>query len=307
MNVAKLKGHSAMLGAEFMWGLGAPLGKTVLAGGVTPLLLTDFRVVGAAALFWILSLFTKPEPIPHKDLLGIFFASMLGILLNQGMFVFGLSHTSPINASIITTSMPIVTMVMAAIFLREPVTKLKVGGVFFGAIGALVLIVGGSAVGDGGSVLGDAMVLAAQISFSCYLVFFKRLTAKYTPVTLMKWMFTYAAICLVPFSYSEWFSVDWSVVPAPVLWGVALFVLGPTFVSYLLLPVGQRNLRPTVTSMYNYVQPIVASAVAVWAGMDEFTIGKAVAVVLVFAGVFLVSKSKSHADMQREARHKNRS
>ncbi len=146
------------------------------------------------------------------------------------------------------------------------------------------------------------MVVLAQMSFSCYLVFFKRLTSKYSPVTLMKWMFTYASICIVPFSYSEFAATEWATLPAEVLWGTAAFVVGPTFISYLLLPVGQKNLRPTVTAMYNYVQPIVASAVAVWAGMDEFTIAKAVAVVLVFAGVFFVSKSKSRMEMQREAR-----
>lgn len=304
MDVSKVKGHGAMLGAEFMWGVGAPLGKVILAGSITPVLLTDFRIIGAAALFWIFSLFTKQESVTPKDLLAMFFASLLGILFNQGMFLFGLSHTSPINASIITTSLPIVTLVMAALILREPVTKLKLGGVFLGAVGALILITGGTSAAGTGSMLGDMMVLAAQVSFSCYLVFFKRLTSKYSPVTLMKWMFTYAAICVVPFSCSEWMATDWDAVPADEWWMAAAFVLGPTFISYLLLPVGQKNLRPTVTSMYNYVQPIVASAVAVWAGMDEFTVAKAVAIVLVFAGVFFVSKSKSRADMARENRQK---
>lgn len=302
MDVSKVKGHGAMIGAELMWGAGAPLGKMILAGSVSPLLLTDCRIIGAAALFWLLSFFVPQEHVSPKDLLSIFFASLLGLVLNQCLFLYGLSLTSPINASIITTSLPIVTMVMAAIVLREPVTRLKVGGVFLGAIGALILIVSGTAAAGSGSVAGDMMVVCAQLSFSCYLVFFKRLTAKYRPVTLMKWMFTYATVCIVPFSYGEWASLAGSRI-APDEWlAVAAFVLGPTFISYLLLPVGQKNLRPTVTSMYNYVQPIVASAVAVWAGMDEFTPGKAVAIVLVFAGVFLVSKSKSRADMQREQR-----
>ena len=302
MDVAKLKGHGAMTGAEFMWGVSAPLGKVLLAGGISPLLLTECRTIGAAGLFWGLSLCLKPEHVAPKDLLMMFFASLLGVVFNQGMFLFGLSHTSPINASIITTCRPVVTMVLAAVSRREPVTKLKVGGVFVSAIGALILIVGGTAATGAGSAVGDVMVVLAQMSFSCYLVFFKRLTSKYSPVTLMKWMFTYASICIVPFSYSEFAATEWATLPAEVLWGTAAFVVGPTFISYLLLPVGQKNLRPTVTAMYNYVQPIVASAVAVWAGMDEFTIAKAVAVVLVFAGVFFVSKSKSRMEMQREAR-----
>lgn len=292
-----------MLGAEFMWGVSAPLGKVILAGGVTPLMLTDCRMVGAAALFWVLSLFTGRERVEGRDLLLMFFASLFGIVLNQGLFLFGLGLTSPVNASIITTSSPIITMVLAAVFLGEPVSRLKVGGVFLGALGALILIAGGGGSGDAeGSPLGDVLVVAAQLSFSCYLVLFKRLTSRYSPVTLMKWMFTYASVCVIPFSYNEWACAGLGDVGSDALWGVAAFVVGPTFVSYLLLPVGQRFLRPTVTAMYNYVQPIVATLAAVWMGVGGFSVLKGVAVVLVFCGVGMVTRSKSREDMEREGR-----
>lgn len=292
-----------MLGAEFMWGVSAPLGKVILAGGVTPLMLTDCRMVGAAALFWVLSLFTGRERVEGRDLLLMFFASLFGIVLNQGLFLFGLGLTSPVNASIITTSSPIITMVLAAVFLGEPVSRLKVGGVFLGALGALILIAGGGGSGDAeGSPLGDVLVVAAQLSFSCYLVLFKRLTSRYSPVTLMKWMFTYASVCVIPFSYNEWACAGLGDVGSDAWWGVAAFVVGPTFVSYLLLPVGQRFLRPTVTAMYNYVQPIVATLAAVWMGVGGFSVLKGVAVVLVFCGVGMVARSKSREDMEREGR-----
>ena len=292
-----------MLGAEFMWGVSAPLGKVILAGGVTPLMLTDCRMVGAAALFWVLSLFTGRERVEGRDLLLMFFASLFGIVLNQGLFLFGLGLTSPVNASIITTSSPIITMVLAAVFLGEPVSRLKVGGVFLGALGALILIAGGGGSGDAeGSPLGDVLVVAAQLSFSCYLVLFKRLTSRYSPVTLMKWMFTYASVCVIPFSYNEWACAGLGDVGSDAWWGVAAFVGGPTFVSYLLLPVGQRFLRPTVTAMYNYVQPIVATLAAVWMGVGGFSVLKGVAVVLVFCGVGMVARSKSREDMERVGR-----
>lgn len=292
-----------MLGAEFMWGVSAPLGKVILAGGVTPLMLTDCRMVGAAALFWVLSMFTGRERVEGRDLLLMFFASLFGIVLNQGLFLFGLGLTSPVNASIITTSSPIITMVLAAVFLGEPVSRLKVGGVFLGALGALILIAGGGGSGDAeGSPLGDVLVVAAQLSFSCYLVLFKRLTSRYSPVTLMKWMFTYASVCVIPFSYNEWACAGLGDVGSDAWWGVAAFVVGPTFVSYLLLPVGQRFLRPTVTAMYNYVQPIVATLAAVWMGVGGFSVLKGVAVVLVFCGVGMVARSKSREDMERVGR-----
>lgn len=301
MDIDKLKGHGAMIGAEFMWGVSAPLGKMILTGGMTPLLLTDCRMIGAAVLFWIISLFSKNEKVSPKDLLNMFFASLFGIVINQCCFLWGLSLTSPVNASIITTSLPILTMVLAAIVLHEPVTKLKVGGVFLGAIGALILIIGSSSGETGGASAGDLLVICAQLSFSCYLVFFKKLIGKYSPVTLMKWMFTYASICVIPFTYGEWINMDWGSAPSIVIWGAIAFVVGPTFLSYLLLPLGQKNLRPTVTAMYNYVQPIVASLVAVWAGIGKFTIANGIAIVLVFTGVFLVTRSKSRAQMLAES------
>lgn len=289
-----------MLGAEFLWGVSAPLGKVILLGGVSPLLLTDCRMLGAAILFWIISIFTPKEKISPDDLLKMFFASLFGIVINQCCFVWGLSLTSPINASIITTSLPILTMVMAAIVLKEPVTRLKVGGVFIGALGALILILGGHSENSSGSPLGDILVICAQISFTCYLVFFKKLISKYSPVTLMKWMFTYASICVIPFTYREWTDTEWAILAPEVLWGIGAFIVGPTFLSYLLLPAGQRCLRPTVTAMYNYVQPVVASIVAVIAGLGKFSVTTAVAIVLVFAGVALVTRSKSRAEMTKE-------
>lgn len=289
-----------MIGAEFLWGVSAPLGKIILTGGMTPLLLTDCRMIGGAILFWILSFFMKNEQVEPKDLLNMFFASLFGIVINQCCFVWGLSLTSPVNASIITTSLPILTMVMAAIVLHEPVTKLKVGGVFLGAIGALILIIGSSTGNTGGASTGDALVICAQLSFTCYLVFFKKLIGKYSPVTLMKWMFTYASICVIPFTSGEWIAMDWQNAAPDVLWGAVAFVVGPTFLSYLLLPLGQKNLRPTVTAMYNYVQPIVATLVAVWAGIGRFTLANGIAIILVFTGVFLVTRSKSRKQLEEE-------
>lgn len=300
MDRNKLKGHGAMMGAEILWGVSAPLGKAILAAGMSPIVLTDCRMAGAAALFWILSLFTPREKVRPKDLLLMFFAALCGVVTNQYCFVLGLSLTSPVNASIITTSLPILTMVLAAVVLREPVTGLKAAGVLLGAAGALVLIAGSASGGGRGNMAGDMLVICAQLSFTCYLVFFKGLISRYSPVTLMKWMFTYAAACALMLSWPDWLTMDWSAAPSIVVWGTLAFVAGPTFLSYLLLPVGQRHLRPTVTAMYNYVQPVVASVVAVCAGLGRFTPSNVLAVLLVFTGVYLVTRSKSRADLRRQ-------
>lgn len=300
MKTDMLKGHLAMLGANILWGLASPIGKSVLQQGeVGSLALATFRMLGAAIVFWLASLFTKREHVAHKDLLMLFFASLLGIVFNQGAFTVGLGLTSPVNASIITTTTPIVTMIIAAIYLHEPVTGKKVLGIFLGALGAMLLILGSKHGGGRSSnIWGDLLCLLAQVSFSCYFVFFKGLISRYSPVTLMKWMFTYASICTIPFTYGQISVIDFPVLPVAVYAGIAYMVLGGTFFSYLLVPVGQRILRPTVACMYNYIQPIVASAVAVIWGMDTFGIAKGIAVVLVFAGVYMVTRSKSRAQLE---------
>lgn len=305
MDTQKLKGHGAMLCANAMWGLMSPLAKLVMIGGlVTPLVVTDLRVFGAMVLFWIVSFFRKPEHVGHKDLAKLFLASLLAIVFNQGCFIFGVGLTSPADASIITTSMPLWAMVLAALFLKEPITGKKVLGIAFGATGALLLIMGSSHTGASTSgtgdksIWGDLLVLLAQLSYALYLVLFKNFVAKYSVFTLMKWMFTYAFICLLPFSYNDLLAAGWSGLTLAEIGSLIFIVVGSTFFSYILVIVGQKNLRPTVAGMYNYIQPIVACIVAIYLGMDSFNWIKGLSILLIFGGVYMVTISRSRAELE---------
>lgn len=292
-----------MLGANMMWGMMAPVSKAVMSAGlVSSLIVVDVRILGAAVLFWILSLFTKNEKMDRKDYIKLFFAGMFSSLLNQGVFITGISMTSPVDASIITTSLPIVTMLFAAIYLKEPITSKKAGGVMLGACGALLLVFGNYLIpgtsaalhsGQSSSLKGDLLCLLAQCSYAVYLVLFQGLIRKYSPVTLMKWMFTFASVILLPISVREIASTDWASLPFEQYAGLGYILFFGTFLCYLIIPLGQRSLRPTLVAMYNYVQPIVASAAAIIWGMDSFNILKVLAVVLIFSGVFLVNRSKA--------------
>jgi drug/metabolite transporter (DMT)-like permease len=294
---SKLKGHLAMLSANSMWGLMSPIAKIVMGAGViTPLLMSDFRIFGAAILFWILSAFTKREHVPAGDLLRLAGAGCLGILINQGSFIFGVRLSSPGEASIITTTMPMWVMVFAFLILREPITLKKFGGILLGATGAILLVLNnsGSASDKGDNpMLGDLLVLTAQFSYALYLTLYRNFIKKYTLVTLMKWMFTFASIIILPFSLPSITATDWSTVTAAEYMGVAYVVLCGTFIAYICIMIGQKNLRPTLVGMYNYVQPIVASLVGVYLGLDRFTPIKIFAVVLIFSGVYLVAISKA--------------
>lgn len=300
--ISKIKGHGAMGVAQVLWGLNAPTTKLVLATAMTPLLLYDCRMIGAACLFWIASFFFKTkERVSKGDMMRIFIASVLAIILNQGMFLYGVRLTSPVNASIISTISPIITMVLAAIFLREPITGKKAGGVIIGGIGAIILIMNSAHfAGMTGNIWGDILCILAQTCYSCYLVFFKGLTSKYSAVTLMKWMFTFAAICVTPLTYSEVAAFDLHSVDTSIIYAIVFIIIGPTFISYLFLAIGQKTLRPTVVSSYNYIQPLVSSIVAIAWGLDHFSLLKTVAIVLIFTGVFMVIKSKSRAQIEQE-------
>lgn len=293
-----LRGHVSMLGANVMWGMMAPVAKMVMAAGVVaPLLMTDFRIFGAAILFWLTSLLLPREHVPAGDLLRLAGAGMLGIVFNQGCYVFGVGYTYPSEASIITTTMPIWVMILAALFLGEPVTWKKVTGILLGGSGAVLLVMGGhgasAEMSADNPVLGDLLVLTAQLSYALYLTLYKNFIRKYSLVTLMKWMFTFASVAILPFSLSTIVSTDWQALTAAETGGVAYVVLGGTFLAYVFVMIGQKALRPTLVGMYNYVQPIVATTIGIWMGLDVMTPVKAIAVAMIFGGVLLVNLSKA--------------
>lgn len=291
----KLGGHIAMLGANVMWGLMSPVAKTVFASGIIcPLVMIDFRVAGAALLFWLTSLFLPREHVPVGDLLRLFCAGMLGVLLNQGCFIIGVNLSTPGEASLVTTTMPMWVMLLAWIILKEPITVKKAGGIVLGAIGAIILISGSSVTATGSNpALGDIIVLCAQLSYALYLTLFRNFIRKYSLVTLMKWMFLSATIVAIPGSMRWIIDTKWNDIN-PTEWaGISYVVLCGTFLAYICIMIGQKRLRPTVVGMYNYVQPIVATITGIAIGLDVFTPIKGLAILLIFSGVWLVTISKA--------------
>ena len=292
---SKVKGHLAMLGANVMWGLMSPVVKIVFAAGVVaPMIMVDFRVAGAALLFWLTSLFLPKEHVPAGDILRLFGAGMLGVLFNQGCFILGVNLTSPGEASLVTTTMPMWGMLLAWLILREPITLKKAGGIAAGAAGAIILIAGNGARAYGSNpALGDVIVLCAQLSYALYLTLYRNFIRKYSLVTLMKWMFLSATVVGLPSSLKWLGATDWSAI-SPTEWGgIAYVVVCGTFLAYICIMIGQKTLRPTLVGMYNYVQPIVATITGICLGLDRFTPVKALAIALIFSGVWLVTISKA--------------
>lgn len=293
--------HLCMLCAGTCWGLMAPIGKDAMLNGIDGIDLVSFRVLGGALLFWLTSLFTKKEHVPVKDILLLGCAGLFALVFNQCSYTIGLNLTSPSNSSIMTTSMPIFAMVLSFFILKEPITWQKAGGVLLGCAGAVIIITTSATAGNAkvGNIWGDLLCMSAQLSFALYLSLFKPLIQKYSLFTVNKWMFTWATLLIWPFTLGHVSSIDFASVPMSTWWETGFVVFFGTYISYICMMVGQQTLRPTVVSVYNYMQPLVSVSVSVAVGLAVFKTSQALAAILVFSGVWFVVKSKSKHDMSK--------
>lgn len=290
-----------MLCAGTCWGLMAPIGKDAMLNGIDGIDLVSFRVLGGALLFWLTSLFTKKEHVPVKDILLLGCAGLFALVFNQCSYTIGLNLTSPSNSSIMTTSMPIFAMVLSFFILKEPITWQKAGGVLLGCTGAVIIITTSATAGNAkvGNIWGDLLCMSAQLSFALYLSLFKPLIQKYSLFTVNKWMFTWATLIIWPFTLGHVSNIDFASVPMSTWCETGFVVFFGTYISYICMMVGQQTLRPTVVSVYNYMQPLVSVSVSVAAGLSVFKTSQALAAILVFSGVWFVVKSKSKHDMSK--------
>ena len=293
--------HLCMLCAGTCWGQMAPIGKDAMLNGIDGIDLVSFRVLGGALLFWLTSLFTKKEHVPVKDILLLGCAGLFALVFNQCSYTIGLNLTSPSNSSIMTTSMPIFAMVLSFFILKEPITWQKAGGVLLGCAGAVIIITTSATAGNAkvGNIWGDLLCMSAQLSFALYLSLFKPLVQKYSLFTVNKWMFTWATLIIWPFTLGHVSSIDFASVPMSTWWETGFVVFFGTYISYICMMVGQQTLRPTVVSVYNYMQPLVSVSVSVAVGLAVFKTSQALAAILVFSGVWFVVKSKSKHDMSK--------
>lgn len=297
----KYEGHLALLVANVSWGLMAPFLKDLLNGGIiTPMALSGYRIIGGALLFWLIGMFVKPDKnacnsIERRDIVPLIIASLLVIGLNQVLIIVGMSLTSPVDASVVCSLTPIFTLIFGAILMGIAFTWSKALGVTIGLAGALIFVFTGQADAQtnvSNPVLGDVACLMAQVFGALYLVCFTKLISKYSLITLMKWMFLISGIAVLPFSLPDMLAVDWSQVILMEYIDLTFIILFGTCLAYMLIPVAQRRVEPTVIAMYNYLQPVVAVVFSVIAGLATFSIANAIATAMVFAGVWIVNRAK---------------
>ena len=290
------KGHLSIAAAYTIFGLNLVFCKDIAnSGTISPYVLFTLRAIGASALFGLLSLFMPKEKVERGDCLKIAAASLVGLFIPQMTFLMAITMTSAIDTAIIGTLGPIFTMFFAFLFLKEPITGKKAGGVALSFAGILFLIF--NSVQEGGAAAtspwGVVLLLVNSISFSLYLGLFRPLISKYSVVTFMKWSFLFSLLVSLPLSGKELFTTHYAAIPVDVRWEIGYLIFFATFVAYFLIPYGQKFIRPTLVSMYSYIQPIIAAIVSIWAGVDTLTWQKVLASALVVGGVVLVSYSRA--------------
>ncbi|MEE0916170.1 MAG: DMT family transporter [Alistipes sp.] len=292
-------GHLACFTAYTIFGLNIVVCKDLTSSGaISPIALFTIRSLGAGALFWLISLFLPKQSVERRDLPKIFAASVLGFFLTQMCFLMAISRITPMDCSIITSLSPIYTMFIAAYALKEPLSTQKIGGVVLSLCGIIYLIlnsVTSTATVIETTPIGVLLMIGNSLCFSLYLGIFKPTIAKYSVVTFMKWTFLFASLLSLPFSVKELFTIDYAALPTSFITELAFLVICATFITYFLIPVGQKILRPTLVSMYSYVQPIIAIVVSIYVGMDTLSWQKVIAAITVFTGVILVSYSRKKA------------
>ena len=277
---------------QLLYGFNYTLAKTVMNENyIKPFGFVLLRVIGATALFWLMSLFLPKEKIDRKDFKTIFFAAVFGVFVNMLLFLKGLEFTSPIHASTIMTITPIVILVLSVFILKERITQLKILGIAIGFIGALALTLYGKSARIADNIpLGNLMIFLNAVSYSIYVILVKKLTEKYHPFTFIKWLFLFGLILVTPFGFNELSDVKWISFTPYITFSVVFVVIGATFLTYLFNPWAISKLKASTVGIFIYLQPVIAGLFAIASGADFIDAIKISAMLLIFLGVYFVTK-----------------
>ena len=289
----RLQAHTAVLLANIIFGLGVPVTKLLLDQWVSPMAYMATRCLGAAAIFWLISLFLPCEKVAPRDLTVIILGGLLGIVVSQTLTAWALTFTTPVYFSLIATLTPVATMLCAALFIGEKISVRGIAGVALGVAGAMLMVFIGWQGGSGkNDILGIALTLLSMLTWAVYLIITRKVSARYTAVTQMKWVFLASAIAVLPFSLTDLQSA--TLYSAATEWSglaeMAFIVVFATVAGYFAIPFAMRFLKATTVSVYTNLQPIVASLVAIALSQDVLTWDKPVALVLVLLSAWLVTK-----------------
>lgn len=285
----QLLAHLALIAAQLLYGANYTIAKVAMPEFIQPFGFVLLRCLGATFLFWLVGLFIK-EKIDRKDLPKLALGALFGIAINQLLFFKGLSLTHPINAAVLMISTPIMVLIMAAIIIKERITTKKAVGIAIGMLGAFFMLVMGKQLSfSSDTFLGDILIFINASSYGVFLVIISQMMKKYHPITVIKWVFLFGLVMVLPFGYEQFSVIEWSAFPPHVAWSAVYVVVGLSFLAYLFNSVALKYVSPSVVSIYIYLQPIVATIFAISLGKDHLDWIKVLSAALICVGVYLVS------------------
>jgi drug/metabolite transporter (DMT)-like permease len=252
-----------------------------------------FRVLVATILFFLTGLAIR-EKVDKKDHRILFMGGIFGVWINQTLFFYGLHLGSPVHASLLMLATPVLVLLIAAVVIGERITGRKILGVFLGLSGAIILILSSTGKSTESTLLGDTMVFINAISYAVYLVLVKKLTHKYHPVTISKWVFLYGAVFCLPQGFWHATQVQWATFSPRVWWSFIYVLIFTTYFAYLLNAIALRQVSAGMVSIYIYLQPLIAILIAILFYQSEINMAVGLGGTSIFSGVLLVSLSKEH-------------
>ena len=287
------KAHLALFLVALIFGANYSIAKLVLDDNyIQPLGFIIFRVLFGLILFWFFHTIYVCEKVEKKDFPLLILCAIFGIAINQMCFFVGLKYTTPINGSLIMTTTPILVLLISAILIKEKITFQKMIGIALGALGAIILISHGKRFSfQQNQIFGDMLIFTNAVSYGIYLVLVKKLMIRYHPITIIKWIFTFGIFMVLPFGWNDLKEIDWSSFPLTIWLAVVYVLVAATFLAYLLNAFALKIVNPSVVSIYIYLQPLLAAMIALIMNKDELSFIKIVAGILIFGGVYLVSRS----------------
>ena len=300
-NFQNLKAHFALFMVNTFYGASHIIAKGIMPTYLTPNVFIFLRAAGATLLFWITKALFVRERVAKKDLLLLAFCGLFGVTINQLFFFHGLNLSSSINSGIIMTTNPVIVVILSFFILKEKITGNKIAGILIASIGSILLTLAGG-TGKGDSTLGDIFLFINALSYGVYLVIAKPLMQKYKPLTVITYVFTFGIgfIMLYPPTLTELSSTHFEKFTLEITLKVIYVIIGVTYLTYLLTMYGLKYLSPAVSSSYIYLQPVLVvffaflfSAIGL---SDDYThtitLEKILYALLIFAGVYIVSKKK---------------
>jgi len=285
------RAHLALFTTTLIFGFAYNIVKSLMPAILSPMQLIFIRLLGGLIIFWLFQRLFVFEKVARKDLFMLAICGMLGFALNQALFYEGLNLSTPVDASLIHVLNPILVMVFASLLIGEKITWIKAIGVALGATGVIMLIFSGHSLSfDGNHARGNLLIFLNLIFYALYLVLIKPLVGKYHSTTILKWVSFFGFLFVLPFSLKPALEINLQAI-TPIAWlAIAYIIILNTFVAYLLINFALKHVSAGVVSYYSYLQPVLASGMAVSVGQGSITLPKIAAALLIFAGVFLVNR-----------------